>query len=43
MESEEENVWLKIGSGIAILGGIVGGVVMMNSVHNKSHDQEKKR
>jgi hypothetical protein len=43
MESEEENVWLKIGSGIAILGGIVGGVVMMNSVHNKRHDQEKKR
>jgi hypothetical protein len=34
---------LKIGSGVAILGGIVGGVVMMNAVNNKSHDRNKKR
>ena len=40
---EEENIWLKIGSGVAILGGIVGGVVMMNAVQNRHHDPRKKR
>ena len=42
-EQDEENIWLKIGSGVAILGGIVGGVVMMNAATNRNHGREKKR
>jgi hypothetical protein len=40
---DEENIWLKVGSGIAIVGGIVGSIVMMNAAKNRNHDQEKRR
>jgi hypothetical protein len=36
---EQENIWLKVGGGIAIIGSIVGGVVAMNATKNRKHNR----
>lgn len=43
-ENEEENLWLKVGGGIAVLGAVVGGVALaMGQQGNDDQNQTRRR
>jgi hypothetical protein len=42
-ENEDENIWVKVGSGIAILGAVVAGGVALMNVTKGNDDKDRKR
>jgi hypothetical protein len=40
---EDENIWLKVGGGLAVFGAVVGGVALLAARNGGDDDRERRR